>query len=318
MKILDGRVLSGQIEVNLCAKVAQLKANNITPKLCVVLVGENPASQSYVNMKAKACKRVGIESHLFTLPSSVKQDELLKLIDRLNNDNSVNGILIQLPLPSHIDTNVILESVATSKDVDGFHPYNVGKLVANFKSSDYFIPATPLGVMKLLRANHIEVKGKDVVIIGASNIVGKPLFALMLNAGASVSMCHILTKDIRSYTLNADIVCVGVGCVNLIKADMIKDGAIIVDIGINKLENGVIVGDVDFENVSKKASFITPVPGGVGPMTIATLLANTLKAAILQAPKDCRIHNDICDDLFYPNNNPNQSSDFSHHSNQKG
>lgn len=274
--ILDGKLLSLSIEQELIIESKILKQNNINPKLCVILVGENPASKSYVNMKSDACVRVGIESQVIKLESTVTQEQLLWHISSLNDDESVDGILVQLPLPSHIDTSTILESISPKKDVDGFHPCNIGKMCAGI---DCFLPATPLGVMSLLKHYEISLSGMDVVIVGASNIVGKPLSIMMLNAGASVSICHILTKDVSSYTKKADIVCVGVGKVNLLKSDMIKEGAIIIDIGINKLENGRIVGDVDFENISKKASYITPVPGGVGPMTIASLLQNTIKSA---------------------------------------
>ncbi len=438
--VLNGRELSDKILSEVALEVQSLKKNGIAPKLCVILVGENPASLSYVNMKYKACERTGIESQILKFSEDMSQSALLDEIERLNNDKSVSGILVQLPLPKHISTEAILEAICPKKDVDGFHPYNVGRLVtqsmsdssknsslgascgdlANFECSqttslvshskfakntttstantrildsstdsslresatpteaiqknidchdltksslamtsgvdsslrgsvadeaiheskmdchdstqsvesrndkniknanssivseksglcscergnktsglltkrttnlpdlspqDEFAtilaPATPLGIMELLRAYNIEVSGKNVAIIGASNIVGKPLSALMLNAGATISVCHILTKDISVFTKSADIVCVGVGKVNLITADMLKEGVIVVDIGINKV-NGKIVGDVDFENVAKKASFITPVPGGVGPMTIAMLLKNTLLCA---------------------------------------
>ena len=219
---------------------------------------------------------MGFFSCKHELPQTCTQEELLALIATLNADPKIHGILVQLPLPKHIDTSVILESIAPHKDVDGFHPYNVGRLNTNL---DGFVPATPLGVMSLLESYQISVRGKDVVIVGASNIVGRPLATLMLNAGASVSICHILTKDVAQYTSRADIVCVGVGKVNLITESMIRQDAVVIDIGINRLDSGALVGDVDFANVAKKASAITPVPGGVGPMTIASLLQNTLKAA---------------------------------------
>lgn len=273
MILLDGKSLSEKIQQDISV---QCQASGLKPGLAVVLVGDDAPSRAYVNMKERACQRVGFASRKYELPQSCTQDELLGLIDKLNADSEIHGILVQLPLPKHIDTSVVLESIAPQKDVDGFHPYNVGRLNTNL---DGFVPATPLGVMSLLQAYEISVRGKDVVIVGASNIVGRPLATLMLNAGASVSVCHILTKDVAEYTLRADIVCVGVGKVNLITKSMIKPGAIVVDIGINRLDSGELVGDVDFENVSKMASAITPVPGGVGPMTIASLLQNTLKAA---------------------------------------
>lgn len=279
MNILNGKAYSQEIEKELSIEVARLKDFNITPCLYVILVGNDPASFSYVTMKNKACNRVGIESKIIRFEESVSQDELLNEIYKLNNDKKVNGILVQLPLPKHINSSAILESIDINKDVDGFHPYNMGRLFCNL---DSLFPATSLGIMMLLNHYNIDVKGKDVVIVGASNIVGKPLSLLMLNAGASVSICHILTKDVKKYTKDADIVCVGVGKVKLLSDDMIKDGAIIIDIGINKLDDGSIVGDVDFKNVSIKASYITPVPGGVGPMTISALLSNTIKATKLQ------------------------------------
>lgn len=277
MTLLDGKSVSAKVERDLLSQIATLASRGVTPGLAVMLVGNDPASCAYVQMKAKACKRVGIYSVTHEMPTTITQDELLSVIKILNDDPNIDGILVQLPLPSHIQTSKILEAINPQKDVDGFHPFNVGKIVANL---DAFVPATPLGVMNLLKAYDIDVSGKDVAIVGMSNIVGKPLSALMLNAGASVSCCHILTKDVSLYTKNADIVCVAVGKVGLIKEDMIKEKAIVIDIGINRLESGALVGDVDFENVSKKASFITPVPGGVGPMTIVTLLQNTYKAAM--------------------------------------
>lgn len=278
-KILDGKSLSQNIEKDLALEVHKLHNQGIKVCLCVILVGDNPASTSYVNMKARACKRVGIESKLLHFDETITQKKLLEEIDKLNKDKNINGILVQLPLPKHIEAGKILESVDASKDVDGFNPCNSGKLCANI---DSFVPATPLGIINLLKHYNISLEGREVVIIGASNIVGKPLLLLMLNAGATISICHILTKDLKLHTLKADIVCVGVGKANLLSADMIKENAIIIDIGINKLENGKIVGDVDFENVSKKASYITPVPGGVGPMTISALLQNTIKSAKIQ------------------------------------
>ncbi len=272
MTLLDGKSLSLKIQQEIKDSIKSLRR---APKLVVILVGDDPASVAYVNMKTKACKNVGITSELLRFSSDISQASLLDEIALLNADVGVDGILVQLPLPKHIDALEILKAIDPTKDVDGFHPLNVGKVQCKL---DGFSPATPLGVMELLQAYDIEVKGKNVAIIGASNIVGKPLASLMLNAGATISICHILTKDVSFYTKDADIVCVAVGKPNLITADMIKQGAIVVDIGINRLDSGELVGDVDFENVSKKASFITPVPGGAGPMTIASLLRNTIKA----------------------------------------
>ncbi len=274
--LLDGQALADNIEKDLKNKIQIIIAQtHKRPKLAVILVGKDPASITYVNMKIKACQRVGMDFNLKTLQEDITEAELLSLIKDYNTDQNISGVLVQLPLPRHIDSKMILEAIDPSKDVDGFHPLNIGKLCTQKES---FLPATPMGVMRLLKHYHIEIKGKDVAIIGASNIIGKPLSMLMLNAGASVSVCHILTKDISFYTQNADIVCVGVGKPDLIKASMLKKGAVVVDIGINHLNDGRIVGDVDFTNAQKVAGFITPVPKGVGPMTIVSLLENTLIA----------------------------------------
>ncbi len=274
--LLDGQALAYDIEKDLKHKIQTITAQtHKSPKLAVILVGKDPASITYVNMKIKACERVGMDFDLKTLQENITEAELLSFIKDYNTDQNISGVLVQLPLPRHIDTKMILEAIDPNKDVDGFHPLNIGKLCTQKES---FLPATPMGVMRLLKHYHIEIKGKDVAIIGASNIIGKPLSMLMLNAGASVSVCHILTKDISFYTQNADIVCVGVGKPDLIKASMLKKGAVVVDIGINHLNDGRIVGDVDFINVQKVAGFITPVPKGVGPMTIVSLLENTLIA----------------------------------------
>ncbi|MGL2525233.1 bifunctional methylenetetrahydrofolate dehydrogenase/methenyltetrahydrofolate cyclohydrolase FolD [Helicobacter pylori] len=274
--LLDGQALAHNIEKDLKHKIQIITVQtHKRPKLAVILVGKDPASITYVNMKIKACQRVGMDFDLKTLQENITEAKLLSLIKDYNTDQNISGILVQLPLPRHIDTKMILEAIDPNKDVDGFHPLNIGKLCTQKES---FLPATPMGVMRLLKHYHIEIKGKDVAIIGASNIIGKPLSMLMLNAGASVSVCHILTKDISFYTKNADIVCVGVGKPDLIKASMLKKGAVVVDIGINHLNDGRIVGDVDFNNAQKVAGFITPVPKGVGPMTIVSLLENTLIA----------------------------------------
>ncbi len=274
--LLDGQALAYDIEKDLKNKIQTITAQtHKSPKLAVILVGKDPASITYVNMKIKACERVGMDFDLKTLQEDIAEAKLLSLIKDYNTDQNISGVLVQLPLPRHIDTKMILEAIDPNKDVDGFHPLNIGKLCTQKES---FLPATPMGVMRLLEHYHIGIKGKDVAIIGASNIIGKPLSMLMLNAGASVSVCHILTKDISFYTQNADIVCVGVGKPDLIKASMLKKGAVVVDIGINHLNDGRIVGDVDFTNAQKVAGFITPVPKGVGPMTIVSLLENTLIA----------------------------------------
>lgn len=277
MQLLDGKALSAKIEAEIVSEVKDLKnKTGLVPGLAVILVGQDPASAAYVNMKKKACDRAGFYSVTHEMPNDISQAAIENTIKMMNSNPNIDGILIQLPLPKQIDTTKILELVEPSKDVDGFHPYNVGRLTTGL---DGFVPCTPLGVMKLLDEYNIDVKGKNCVVVGASNIVGKPMASLLLNANATVEICHIFTDDLKKHTLNADILFVGVGVINLIKEDMIKDGVIIVDIGINRADDGKLVGDVDFEKVSKKCSYITPVPGGVGPMTIAMLLSNTLKAA---------------------------------------
>lgn len=277
MQLIDGKKLADKIHENVAREVEALKSEkNITPGLAVILVGNNPASQAYVKMKAKACKEVGFYSIVHEMPESITQDEIIATIEMMNNNPRIDGILVQLPLPKHIDTTKILEVVDPKKDVDGFHPYNVGRMVTGL---DSFVACTPLGVMEMFREYNIDLQGKDVCVVGASNIVGKPMANLLVNANATVTTTHIYTKDLASHTSKADIVIVGAGVPNLIKKDMVKDGAIVIDIGINKIESGKLVGDVDFNEVAPKCSFITPVPGGVGPMTIAMLLANTLKSA---------------------------------------
>lgn len=275
MKLLDGKSLAASLEGTIKKEVEDLNRSFVYPTLAVILVGDDAPSASYVKMKSKACERVGINSLVFLMPANTSEEFLLKKIENLNADSKVHGILVQLPLPSHIDTQKILEKIDVQKDVDGFHPLNMGKTMLGL---DSFIPATPLGVMRLLEAYKIDVCRKDCVIVGASNIVGKPLSILLLHAGASVSICHALSKDVAFFTKNADLVFVGVGKAGLITQEMIKEGAIVIDIGINRIE-GKIVGDVDFNSVAPKCEFITPVPGGVGPMTIISLLQNTLKSA---------------------------------------
>ena len=277
MQLLDGKSLAKKIEENVALEAKELKnrTGNV-PGLAVILVGHDPASQAYVGMKKKACDRAGFYSVTHEMPDDISQDAIIKTIQMMNDNPNIDGILIQLPLPSHIDTTKILEVVAPNKDVDGFHPYNVGRLATGL---DGFVPCTPLGVMHLLKEYKINPKGKDAVIVGASNIVGKPMAALLLNAHATVTITHIQTKDLKAHTLQADILLVGAGVINLIKEDMVKEGCIVIDIGINRANDGRLVGDVDYDAVAPKTSYITPVPGGVGPMTIAMLLSNTLKAA---------------------------------------
>lgn len=277
MQLIDGKSLAKKVQANVSTEVARLKQEkNIVPGLAVILVGDDPASHAYVKMKAKACENVGFYSITHSMPDAISQDEIIATIEMMNSNPRIDGILVQLPLPKHVDTNKILEVIDPKKDVDGFHACNVGRLVTGL---DSFVACTPLGVMKMFEEYKIDLKGKDVCVVGASNIVGKPMASLLLNANATVTITHIHTKDLKSHTLKADIIVVGVGVPGLIKEDMVKEGAIVIDIGINRIADGSLVGDVDFANVSPKCSYITPVPGGVGPMTIAMLLSNTLKSA---------------------------------------
>ncbi|MEJ2527248.1 MAG: bifunctional methylenetetrahydrofolate dehydrogenase/methenyltetrahydrofolate cyclohydrolase FolD [Sulfurovaceae bacterium] len=264
MQLIDGKSLASKIQSQITQDVIKLKeSKNITPGLAVILVGDDAASHSYVKMKAKACKDVGFYSIVHEMPSSISQEEIIATISMMNQNPRIDGILVQLPLPKHIDTTKIIEVIDPKKDVDGFHPYNVGRMMTGLES---FVACTPLGVMKLFEEYDINLQGKDVCVVGASNIVGKPMANLLVNANATVTVTHIYTKDLASHTKNADIVIVGTGVQGLIKEDMVKEGAVVIDIGFNRLENGSIVGDVDFANVSKKCSYITPVPGGVGPI----------------------------------------------------
>ncbi len=280
MQLLDGKLLSQKIEKTVLANTKILKqTTGLVPGLAVILVGHDPASAAYVNMKKKACDRVGFYSVTHEMPEDISQEAIENTITMMNKNPNIHGILVQLPLPPHINTTRILELVDPSKDVDGFHPYNVGRLSTGLEG---FVPCTPLGVMELLKEYTIDVKGKNCVVVGASNIVGKPMAALLLNANATVEICHIFTDDLKKHTLNADLLFVGAGVINLIREDMVQENAIIIDIGINRTSSGELVGDVDFAHVSKKCSYITPVPGGVGPMTIAMLLNNSLKAAQIQ------------------------------------
>ena len=281
MQLIDGKSLAKKVQTTVATEVAQLKQEkNIVPGLAVILIGDDPASHAYVKMKAKACENVGFYSITHNMPDTISQDEIIATIEMMNNNPRIDGILVQLPLPKHVDTDKILEVIDPKKDVDGFHAYNVGRLVTGLES---FVACTPLGVMKMFEEYNIDLRGQDVCVVGASNIVGKPMASLLLNAEATVTITHIYTKDLKAHTVKADIIVVGVGVPGLIKEDMVKEGAIVIDIGINRIEDGSLVGDVDFENVSPKCSYITPVPGGVGPMTIAMLLSNTLKSAKARA-----------------------------------
>jgi len=282
MNILDGKALSQKIRQQVKEEIEKLEKNGTTPALAVILIGDNPASKTYVSMKEKACGETGMYSIVHKMPSSISEKKILEIIDMINHNDYIDGVLVQLPLPAHINTTRIIEAIDPKKDVDGFHPFNVGRLVSGL---DCFAPCTPLGVMRILQEYKIDPKGLDVCIVGASDIVGKPMLNLLLNAGATVDICHIFTKDLKAHTSKADLIVVGVGKPGLITKDMVKDGAKIIDIGTNRLDNGKLVGDVDFENVAPKCSHITPVPGGVGPMTIAMLLLNTLKAAKVRHEK---------------------------------
>ena len=283
MKILDGKAVSLKVKESVKVRADELKKFGVEPTLAVVLVGEDKASQTYVRAKEKACNEYGIKSVAHRLSENTTQNELLALINVLNLDDSIHGILVQLPLPKHIDTNTVLATIDPAKDVDGFHAVNVGKLVSGL---DGFVPCTPLGVMEILKEYDIEVAGLNAVVIGRSNIVGKPMANLLLNASATVTVTHSKTKNLKEICKNADLIVAAIGKPFFLKADMVKDGAVVVDVGINRLDDGRLVGDVDFEEVAPKCSYITPVPGGVGPMTIAMLLNNTILAAQAKIAKN--------------------------------
>ena len=274
-KILDGKKVAQKLEDDLATEINSLENEGITPGLTVVLVGNDPASQVYVSYKEKACKRVGINSNIIDLPEEISEEDLLAEIDRLNKDNSVDGILVQMPLPDHIEQAEVIKSINPIKDVDGFHPENVGQLVTQGQMQ--LAPCTPKGIMKVLAEYNIEIEGQEAVIVGRSNIVGKPMANMLLHNNATVTICHSRTRDLKAHTSQADIIIAAVGIKEFITADMIKEGAVVIDVGINRTEDG-LVGDVEFKPVRDKAAAITPVPGGVGPMTIATLLENTITA----------------------------------------
>ncbi len=276
MILLDGKAVASEIKQLLKKEINGYIKNGLRPpSLAVILVGDDPASNVYVKNKRESSEEVGINSLCLKLPSETTEEELLKLIEKLNNDDDIDGILVQLPLPPHIHTQKVIEAISPTKDVDGFHPLNMGKLATNVK--DGVIPCTPLGIWLMLKHYKIPTFKKDVVIVGASNIVGKPMSLLFLkNEEATVTVCHRNTRDLKSHTLAAEILIVAVGKPKLITADMVQEGAVVIDVGINKLENGKLVGDTDFEKLKEKVSAITPVPGGVGPMTVASLLVNTV------------------------------------------
>ena len=273
---LDGKDLAQRIKLQLKEETLELKESlGKVPGLAIILVGDNPASKIYVNSKIKGCSELGFESFAHFLPEDTSEERVLELIGELNEDGRVNGILVQLPLPKHIDEKKVIDKIALNKDVDGFKPENLGLLMLGDKDS--MQPCTPAGIMELLRAYSIELVGKDVVVVGRSNIVGKPMGSLLINEGATVTTCNSKTKDLKAKTSQADMVIMAIGQAKFLTEDMVKEGAIIVDVGINRTEDGLF-GDVDYDGVSKKAAYITPVPGGVGPMTVAMLFANTMKA----------------------------------------
>lgn len=293
-KIIDGKAISQQIHYEIAQEVKELNAKGIAPKLATVLVGQDPASQVYVRNKGLTCEKLGIISEQHTLPDTTSEDELLKLIDKLNQDKSVNGILVQLPLPKHIDEQKVLKAILPQKDVDGFHPMNVGKFFVK-KSFDemekegLFLPCTPNGVIELLVRSGVELNGTQAVVLGRSNIVGKPIAMLLLSKNATVTICHSQTKDISAVCRSADVLIAAIGKPEFVTADMVKQGVVVIDVGVNRVDakddpkGFKLVGDVKFDEVKEKASAITPVPGGVGPMTIIMLMVNTVKAAKNQA-----------------------------------
>lgn len=276
---IDGKAVSAKVREEVAKEVAALKEQGICPGLAVVIVGDDPASRIYVNNKKKACQATGIYSEEYALPAETTQEELLALVDKLNHKKDIHGILVQSPLPKGLDEEAVVEAIDPKKDVDAFHAYNVGKIMLG----DYqFLPCTPAGIMELLKAYDISVEGKRCVVIGRSNIVGKPMAMLLLHQNGTVTVCHSRTKDLPEVTRQADILVSAVGKSHFVTADMVRPGAVVIDVGMNRDENGKLCGDVDFDQVEPIASYITPVPGGVGPMTIAMLLKNTVTAAKMQ------------------------------------
>ena len=279
MNIIDGKAVSKKVKEDVKAECEQLKAKGVTPGLAVIIVGDDPASQVYVHNKEVACEACGFYSVKYALPAETTQEELNALVDKLNKDDRINGILCQLPLPSHLDDKEVINRIDPLKDVDAFHPVNVGAIMIG----DYnYLPCTPAGVMELIHSTGVDVSGKKAVVMGRSNIVGKPMAMLLLHENATVEITHSRTQNLADITKEADILVAAIGKAKFVKADMVKDGAVVIDVGMNRDENGKLCGDVDFENVKDKCSFITPVPGGVGPMTIAMLMKNTLTAAKIQ------------------------------------
>jgi methylenetetrahydrofolate dehydrogenase (NADP+) / methenyltetrahydrofolate cyclohydrolase len=274
--IIDGNAIAREVRAELRTRTESLDKHDIKPGLAVIIVGDDPASAIYVRNKVKACSEVGIHSEVHNFPMDAEQDEVQRCIQELNENSLIHGILVQLPLPKHFEANRVMTSIAVEKDVDGFHLYNVGALVTG---NTLFSPCTPYGVMIMLNKNHIPIEGKHAVVVGRSNIVGKPMALMLLEKGATVTICSSKTQDLATHTKSADILVVATGIPRMIRVEMIKPGATVVDVGINRLPDGKLVGDVDFESVKEKAGFITPVPGGVGPMTITMLLCNTIEAA---------------------------------------
>ena len=278
-QIIDGKVISKLVREEIAAEVVEFKKKyDSAPGLAVIIVGNDPASQVYVRNKKRGCEEVGFYSESYELPAETTQEELIALVERLNGDDKIHGILVQLPLPKHLNETEVLLKIKPEKDVDAFHPYNVGKIMIG---NHDLLPCTPAGVMVLLQKSGIEVSGKKCVVIGRSNIVGKPMAMLLLHANGTVTICHSRTQNLAEICREADILVASIGKPEFVKGDMVKEGAVVVDVGINRLESGKLVGDVDFAEVEPKASYITPVPGGVGPMTITMLLKNTLTAAAL-------------------------------------
>ena len=276
-QIIDGKTIATELKQKIKASTQmRLATGKRRPGLAVILIGDNPASQVYVGSKRRSCEEVGFKSESFDLPETTTEQELLDLIAQLNEDDEIDGILVQLPLPAHFNTDVIIEHIAPHKDVDGFHPYNIGRLA---QRNPLLRPCTPKGVITMMQSVGIDLRGKEAVVVGASNIVGRPMGLELLLAGCTTTVCHRMTKDLESHVRRAEVLVVAVGKPGFIPGDWIRDGAVVIDVGINRLENGKLTGDVEFDKASQKASWITPVPGGVGPMTVATLLENTLFAA---------------------------------------
>lgn len=275
-EVINGKDLAKDIRDNLKSEVEKLNNENIYPHLTVIIVGDDPASHSYVKGKKKASGEIGISSEIIELPAETTEEDLLAKIGELNKDNRVHGILVQLPLPEQINESKVIETIDPKKDVDGFHPINIGHMMLG---QDTFLPCTPYGIITMLKSRNIEISGKHAVVIGRSNIVGKPVGQLLLNESATVTYCHSKTKDLHKFTSDADILIVAIGKENVIKAEHIKENAVVIDVGVNRTKEGTLTGDVDFDSVKEKASYITPVPRGVGPMTITMLLKNTVKAA---------------------------------------